>query len=86
MAFSRYTLPRAVIIHGALVLIYGYLINLCISYDLLLRDWQDYESLFMEAFVNWQEYNERLVRRRWFYLCTDFLDELSEEPRSMNMA
>lgn len=86
MAFSRYTLPHVVIIHGAPVLKYGYLINLCKSYDLLLRDWQDYESLFMEAFVNWQEYNERLVRRRWFYLYTDFLDELSEGPRSMNMA
>lgn len=33
---------------------------------------------------NWPEYNERLVRRGWFYLCTDFVNNWDEELEKMN--
>jgi hypothetical protein len=33
---------------------------------------------------NWPEYNEKLVKRGWFYLCTDFLENWSKELKAMN--
>ena len=33
---------------------------------------------------NWREYNEQLVRRGWFYLSTDFVNNWDEELLKMN--
>ena len=33
---------------------------------------------------DWPSYNDRLVRRGWFYLHTDFLKQWDEELRAMN--
>lgn len=33
---------------------------------------------------NWPEYNDKLVRRGWFYLSTDFLEHWDEELENMN--
>jgi hypothetical protein len=33
---------------------------------------------------NWPEYNEQLVRRGWFYLCSDFVENWDEELKKMN--
>jgi hypothetical protein len=33
---------------------------------------------------NWHEYNEQLVIRGWFYLCSDFVENWDEELKKMN--
>ncbi len=33
---------------------------------------------------NWPAYNERLVKRGWFYLSTDFLKNWNKELKGMN--
>jgi hypothetical protein len=33
---------------------------------------------------DWPEYNEQLVRRGWFYLCTDFVENWDKELEKMN--
>ena len=33
---------------------------------------------------NWPEYNNKLVKRGWFYLCTDFLENWTKELKMMN--
>ena len=33
---------------------------------------------------NWPEYNEKLVKRGWFYLSTDFVKNWDKELKKMN--